>query len=224
MEPRAYNNVSNKIMAKADDINKMTDLEIVKAILNRNPDITIEYLYKKKYYLFKTIYDRYYTDCKCCKEFIDEIYLLILKPSKKTGRCQLENYNGQHKLDSWLISVCLYYCYAKYKLKKRMQIYEPVHDFSNDNDDDNNAGDRSDALYGYIEIDISSLNRDDVESLLNLMPNTRYRNLIRLLHLEQKTHKETADALGMTMSNYYNKRILAEKQFKDVYRKEERNG
>ena len=64
------------------------------------------------------------------------------------------------------------------------------------------------------------MNRADVETLLDLMVNVRYRNIIRLLYLEQKSHKETAEALGMSMDNYYNKRILAEKQFQKVCRKE----
>ena len=67
------------------------------------------------------------------------------------------------------------------------------------------------------------MNRADVETLLGLMSNVRYRNIIRLLYLEQKSHKETAEALGMSMDNYYNKRILAEKQFKQVCRKEARH-
>lgn len=72
-------------------------------------------------------------------------------------------------------------------------------------------------------IDFSGMNRADVETLLSMMPNTWYRNIIRLLYLEQKTHKEVAEALGMSMANYYNKRILAEKQYMQVCRKEEAN-
>ena len=56
-----------------------------------------------------------------------------------------------------------------------------------------------------------------------MMPNYRYRAIIRLLYLEQKTHKETAEALGMSMANYYNKRILAERQYKLVCGKEAKN-
>ena len=41
--------------------------------------------------------------------------------------------------------------------------------------------------------------------------------------MNQKSHRETAEALGMSMDNYYNKRILAEKQFDAVRRKEEAN-
>ena len=64
------------------------------------------------------------------------------------------------------------------------------------------------------------MNRSDVEILLSMMPNLRYRKIIRLLHLEQKTYKEAAEALGMSMDNFYNKRILAEEQFKRIQKKE----
>ena len=89
--------------------------------------------------------------------------------------------------------------------------------------DDEAGGDRNDNIYGSSEIDFSGMNREDVEALLSMMPNTRYRNIIRLLYLEQKTHKEVAETLGMSMDNYYNKRRLAEKQYKQICRNEEAN-
>ncbi len=198
------------------------DIDIARALINRDVGVTINYYYKRCYPLFKSIYDNYYTDCKCCKEFMDEIYIVVLAPSKKTGRCQMENYRGESTLASWLKTACLYYCYNKYKLKKRIPIYEPL-SHSTVIDGDDRAGDRSDNIYGSIEIDFSGMNRTDVEALLSMMPNTRYRNIIRMLHLEQKSHQEIAEALGMSMDNYYNKRILAEKQYKQVCRKEAKN-
>jgi hypothetical protein len=52
---------------------KYTDLDIAKAIIDRNSFVTKEFLYRKCYPLFKSIYDNYYTDCNSCKESIDEI-------------------------------------------------------------------------------------------------------------------------------------------------------
>ena len=200
------------------------DLKIASALINRDGAVTRRYFYQQCYPLFKSFYDNYYTDCACCKEFMDEIYIVVLAPSRITGKCQMENYRGESTLTSWLKTVCLYYCYNKYDLKKRIPTYEPLTHSTGRNGDDNESGDRSDTIYGSSEIDFSGMNRADVEALLNMMPNTRYRNIIRLLYLEQKTHKEVAEALGMSMDNYYNKRILAEKQYKQVCRKEERNG
>ena len=199
------------------------DLQIAKALLNRDEQVTRKYFYQQCYPLFKSIYDNYYTDCTCCKEFMDEIYIVVLAPSKTTGKCQMENFRGESTLASWLKTACLYYCYNKYELKQRMPIYEPLpHPTEKDEDDDVFSDRKKDESLSNT-IDFSGMNRADVEALLNMMPNIRYRNIIRLLYLEQKTHKETAEVLGMTMDNYYNKRILAEKQYKQVCRKEEAN-
>ena len=58
--------------------------------------------------------------------------------------------------------------------------------------------------------------------ILSLMPNVRYRELIRLRYLEGCSNEETAQHLGMTMDNYYNKHKLAKEQYIRVYRKEAR--
>ena len=198
------------------------DLQIAKSLINRDERVARDYYYKDCYPLFKSIYDNYYTDCKCCKEFMDEIYIVVLAPSKITGKCQMENFRGESTLRTWLKTACLYYCYNRFKLKP--PIFEPLpRDPEKKDDDDDVFSDRKKDESLSNPIDFSGMNRADVETLLSMMPNTRYRNIIRLLYLEQKTHKEVAEALGMSMANYYNKRILAEKQYMQVCRKEEAN-
>ena len=198
------------------------DLQIAKSLINRDERVTRDYYYKECYPLFKSIYDNYYTDCKCCKEFMDEIYIVVLAPSKITGKCQMENFRGESTLRTWLKTACLYYCYNRFKLKP--PIFEPLpRDPEKKDDDDDVFSDRKNDESLSNPIDFSDMNRADVEALLNMMPNTRYRNIIRMLYLEQKSHKEVAEALGMSMANYYNKRILAEKQYMQVCRKEEAN-
>lgn len=199
------------------------DLQIAKALIKRDNLVTRKYFYQQCYPLFKSIFDNYCTDCTNCKEFIDEIYIVVLAPSKTTGKCQMENFRGESTLRSWLKTACLYYCYNKYELKQRMPVYESLPHPTEKDDDDDVFSDRKKDESLSNPIDFSGMNREDVEALLRMMPNTRYRNIIRLLYLEQKTHKEVAEALGMSMDNYYNKRILAEKQYKQVCRKEEAN-
>ena len=70
------------------------DLKIAKSLIIRDERITRCYYYKQCYPLFKAIYDNYYTGCACCKEFMDEIYIVVLAPSKVTGKCQMDNYRG----------------------------------------------------------------------------------------------------------------------------------
>ena len=197
------------------------DLMIAKALIKRDNLVTRKYFYQQCYPLFKSIYDNYYTDCTNCKEFIDEIYIVVLAPSKTTGKCQMENFRGESTLASWIKTACLYYCYKQYEAKEKMPKYERLpNSNAKDNDDD---GDRDDAIYGSIEIDFTNLNRQDALIILNQMPNKRYSELIRLRYLELKTNEETAKALGMTMDNYYNKHKLAKEQYERIFRKEVRH-
>ena len=192
---------------------------IASALINRDESVTRQYFYKQCYPLFKSFYDNYYTDCTCCKEFIDEIYLLVLTPSKKTGKCQMENFKGESTLTNWLKSVCLFYCYGKFERKTKNPVTTSLpHSIEKDNQDTDSLLDK----FGSSDIDLRSMNRSDAEALLLLMPNVRYRNIIRMRYLEQKTNEETAEALGMTMDNYYNKHKLAKAQYERVCRKEEK--
>ena len=200
------------------------DIDIARALINRDVGVTINYYYKRCYPLFKSIFDNYYTDCKCCKEFMDEIYIVVLAPSKKTGRCQMENYRGESTLTSWLKTACLYYCYNKYKLKKRIPIYEPLSHSFDQNDNENDVfSDRNKKEEFSNPIDFSGMNRSDIDTLLSLMPNENYRKLIELRYLEQRTNEETANELGVSMANYYNMHHRAKEQYDDVCRKEEKN-
>ena len=180
--------------------------------------VTRRYFYQQCYPLFKSIYDNYYTGCANCKEFIDEIYIVVLAPSKTTGKCQMENFRGESTLTSWLKTACLFYCYKQFEQKERMPKHEQIaHVNMKDNEDD---GDRADSVYGSIEIDFSNLNRQDALTIIKQMPNKRYSELIRLRYLELMTNEETASKLGMSMENYYNKHKLAKQQYERIFRKE----
>lgn len=196
------------------------DLRIAQSLINKDEQITRKYFYQQCYPLFKSIYDNYYTDCENCKEFIDEIYIVVLAPSKATGKCQMENFRGESTLTSWLKTACLYYCYKQFELKEKMPKYERIRPSMKNEDDDS---DRNDAIYGSIEIDFTNLNRQDALTILKQMSNKRYSELIRLRYLEQMTNEETAKALGMTMENYYNKHKLAKEQYEQIFRKEARH-
>lgn len=198
------------------------DLEIAKSLISRNESVTRSYFYGQCYPLFKSIYDNYYTDCKCCKEFMDEVYIIVLSPNKRTGKCKLENFRGESTLTSWLKTVCIYYCYKRYKLSKRLPVYEPLQHTAGQKKD--NESDRMYDIYGSVNIDFTNLNYQDAMVILSQMPNKRYSKLIQLRYLESKSNEETAEALGMTMKNYYNKHKLAKEQYEEVCRKEESYG
>lgn len=192
------------------------DLFYAKEIIERDQKVTCYYLYNKCYPLFKSIYDNYYTDCETVVEFINEIYTLILTPSEETGHCQLQNFRGESTLATWLKTTCLFYCYRKYKRRKEIDII----DLSPRDDDDDDYGDRILNNSCSTTFDMSSINRMDVETLLNRMTNKRYREIIRLRYVEGMDNEETAEALCMTMANFYNKHKLAKEQFISVLGKE----
>lgn len=197
------------------------DKKIALSLIKRDERVTRHFFYQQCYPLFKSIYDNYYTDCTCCKEFIDEMYLVVLAPSKRTGKCQMENFKGESTLTKWLQTACLYYCYKKYKEKEKMPKHENINIFSNNGEE---PSDRNEEIYGSIEIDFDNLNRDDADTILKMMPNKRYSNIIRMLYLEKMSMEETAEALDMTMKNFYNKHKLAKEQYTRVWRKESKNG
>ena len=198
------------------------DLQIAKSLINRDEKVTRNYYYKECYPLFKSIYDNFYTDCKCCTEFMNEIYIVVLAPSKTTGKCQMENFRGESTLRTWLKTTCLFYCYNRYKLKP--PIFEPLpRDSEKKDGDDEPISDRKPDEGLSNPIDFSAMNRSDIETLLSQMPNDRYRRLIRLRYLEQLSNEETANELGMSMANFYNSHLRAKAQYEDACRKEERN-
>lgn len=186
----------------------LTDQEIVKGILDRDARITKLYLYGLCCPLFKSIYVRYYTDCENPLEFINQIYLYVMTPRKNTGVSPLQTFSFRCTLTMWLKVITENYC--KHLFKQKIN----VADSSDVSSDRISYGDDS------VELDFDSINASDVRKILDMMPNERYRHLMELRYIEEKTNEETAIVLGMTMDNYYNKHRLAKAQFSNILRKE----
>lgn len=190
------------------NIDSLSDRQVVEAMLRRDAVVTKEYLYRKCYPLFKAIYDRYFTDCSSCFEFINEIYLLILMPGKNGAESKLGSFGYRCTLTMWLKIVAQNYC---------RQIYAKKDDFFEESLDD---GDRNLQIPQSLDETMSELTRRDLQRILDSMPNERYRRLIVYRYIDEKTNEETASMLGMTMANYYNKHKLAKAQFAEQLRKE----
>ena len=189
-------------------INSLSDQEIVQAILNKDARITRLYMYEKCYPLFKSCFDKFYTDCENCIELINDTYLHIMLPSEETGKIPLANFGFRCSLAMWLKIIVVNRCTQLYKRKIDIVEMEKLPD-----------GDR-------INVETLSLtskelsSRADVHTLLKLMPNQRYRELIRYRYVDGRSNEETAELLGMSMDNYYNKHRLAKQQWQAVLRKE----
>ncbi len=198
----------NQLRTKMQDISTYTDKEIVTAILNRDTQITKEFLYRKCYPLFKSIYDKYYTDCESLTELINEIYVYILIPNKETKQSKLQGFSYRCTLTMWLKIVAENYCHQLYA--KRIP--------TDDNKDF--ADDRNDVNDGSLVANTQKLDMDDVHKILAMMPNKRYQKLIEYRYVEEKTNEETALLLEMSMANYYNCHKRAKAQYCEALRKE----
>ncbi len=189
-------------------INQYTDREIVNAILQRHTTITKEYLYRRCYPMFRSLYSKYHTDCENVVEFINEIYVYILTPPPNTtNRCKLAEFNFGCSLTTWLRVVAKNYCHQLFRRKADV-------DFC--------ALDCENIAEAYsMEIDANTFNMDDLNKVVKRMPNARYRRLIELRYLEGKTVEETANILGTSMTNYYNMHLCAKTQIRTLLRKEE---
>ena len=195
------------------------DLKTADALIHRDEGVTRHYFYQQCYPLFKSVFDNFYTDCVTVKEFIDEIYIVVLAPGKKSGKCQMENFKGESSLAAWLKSACLFYCYRKFKRKITI-----VDSLTTDGDDSSELHDRYIDINDSCDIDLSNMNREDVETILGLMPNKRYAELIRLRYLDMMTNEETAKAMAMSMDNYYNLQHRAKSQYVRICKEEEYYG
>ena len=190
------------------NLSTYSDMAIANATLNRDSAVTVEFLYRKCYPLFKALFDNYETDCSDVKEFIHEIYAFLLTPGRDSNICPLSTYRSEGSLFSWMKLVGRSYCYARFRKKEKLRV--ELIDIS----------DIYDAYQPSLNFDMSSLDKMDVERLLQMMPNKRYSQLIKLRYIFSYSNDETAQYLGITMPNYYNKHKLAKEQFIRIYNKE----
>lgn len=187
-------------------IESLTDEDIVTGILDKNERITKAFLYLKCYPLFKNRYDRYYTDCVDCIEFINQIYIYLMIPGPVSGKSKLSTFGYGCSLMNWLRIVIDNYCYQAYKKKiptesieQNTKVIEPKNP---------------------VTIDNKSINRRDVDTALGMMENARYRKLIYYRYVLSKTNEETALLMGIHMDNYYNVHLRAKAQFTNILKQE----
>lgn len=207
------------------------DLVVAQALINKDKKVTNEFFYKGCYPIFQSLYKRFDTDCQSPIELMNQVYLLILYPSKNTGKCQLENYKGESTLRSWIKTVAMFYCYKVFNGKtERVKLFEDKSGEVGDRFNDENYTNRivnvehvDNCNVSKVEIDTTNMIREDILRLISLMPNKRYAEVIRLFNIEEYTHNEVAHALGMTLTNLYNVKHRAVEQFELVCRKEEQN-
>lgn len=182
------------------------DHQVVAWLLKRIGWATNEFLYGKCYPIFKALYVKFYTDSSDIMDFIHDIYVDIIGDRKRSDTCKLQTFNYQSSLYTWMGVVSSRYCFLKYK----KQIYT-------DSLDD---GDRNFEILVSNPINENIFDRDDLEKIMNMIANDRYRQLIQLRYMQGLSNEETALQLNMSMDVYYNKHRLAKVRFVSALKKE----
>ncbi|MCC8071041.1 MAG: sigma-70 family RNA polymerase sigma factor [Bacteroidales bacterium] len=186
---------------------EMTERQIVASLLERDPAVTKEFFFCQCFPLFDNIYNQYYTDCESVLEFMQEIYLYIILPNSTTGKSKLAEFGHRCSLTMWLKVVAEHYCHKLFA--RRIDFDEGYKDTES-----------LERIGGTAEKEIMRLSMEEARKVVSQMPNQRYRRIIELRYLLDKTNEETAEALSMTMKNYYNKHRLAKAQLYVAMRKE----
>jgi DNA-directed RNA polymerase specialized sigma24 family protein len=129
-----------------------------------------------------------------------------MMPKKDSGACKLADFGFRCTLTMWLKIVTENYCKQIYSKRIGTNLFV--------------EGDRIYLEPESVDIDSLKLDMEDEQKILDMMPNQRYRKLIEYRYVENKTNEETANLLGMSMANYYNKHKLAKAQYCNILRKE----
>lgn len=188
------------------NIKDKDDHQVVEWLLKRIDWATSEFLYGRCYPIFKSLHNRFYSDSPDFLDFVHNIYVDIIEPRKKSEKCKLQTFSYKSTLYTWMGVVSIRFCYAKYKASIPLYYLE---------DGDRNSD---------IPISKPSINDmldcEDLEKILDMMTNDRYRQIIRLHYVDGLSNEETAKKLDMELPNYYNKHRLAKVQFVQVLKKE----
>lgn len=187
-------------------VNDMPDRQLVPKIQQMVPLETAEFFYGKAAPIFIKLYNGYYTDCRNTVEFINAFYVDLMSVRPKTRTRKVDGFAYKCMFKNWIGKLALMYCYGMYKMKKGVE--------ESSNDETNAVVDQQ------VEENMKSLDRQDVDNLLSMMTCKNYRDLIRMVYLDEMSLEETADAMGLSLANFYNMHRRAKLQYLQVYQKE----
>lgn len=201
-------------MATIDENNlkKLTDGEIVHALLKRDPAVTRWFFYKKCYPLFKAAFKKYKPSFEEHRilienelDLIHEIYSHVMFPGEN-GKCALETFGYSSTLTNWLKVVTKNYCLQCIKLKPVVTTLVKI----------NLDGDNFIPNEPSIEIDGYTLTLNDVEKVINMVHVPRNRRILYIHYIEKLTSEEATVELGITKAAYDNALSRAKKEFHEI--------
>lgn len=197
-----------KIPIPYPHVKDMPDEQLVPKIKNMVPQETAEFFYGKAAPVFIKLFNGYYTDCNETIEFIDDFYLdlMVLRPVAKSRK--IDGFAFECMFKNWIGKLALMYCYGKYEMKEQERKF-----LESLTIEDIDPG---------LKENVSNLDKRDVDALLKAMTCENYRDLIRMLYVDELTMQEASEVMGVTLDNLYNIHRRAKLQYMQVYNKEMR--
>lgn len=201
-------------MATFDEnkLKKLTDGEIVHALLKRDSTVTRWFFYKKCYPLFKAAFKKFKPSFEEHRILIDneldlihEIYSHVMFPSEN-GKCALDTFGFSSTLTNWLKVVTKNYCLQCIKLKPIIITLVKT----------NPDGDNFIPNEPSISIDGYNLAFSDIEKVIDMVHLPRNRKILYIHYIEKQTSEEAAAELEITKAAYDNALSRAKKEFHEL--------
>lgn len=200
------------VIINVNKLKRLTDEEIVKALLERDSIVTKWFFYKKCYPLFKAAFNKFTSSFNKHHvliedeiDLIHDIYAHIMLPDKN-GICGLNTFGFSCSLMNWIRIVTKNYCLQC--IKPNVEII-PLE--KNNSDGDNYIPDEPS-----INIDEYDLTFSDVEKVINMVHLPRNRRILYMHYIEKLSSEEAATELGITKAAYDNALSRAKKEFDEL--------
>lgn len=181
---------------------KMSDKEIVEALVSHDREMTELFFFKHCKPLFMSIIKNVFSYDVDYDEFVDELYLYLME----NDACRLRQFEGRSSIYQWLKITAIRYFILKRDNMIEMNTDNSLNDIIGVYDDK----DEERRINAQI----------DVENLFRLMSNKRYVYVIRRLVLDDAEPKDVALELGISIDNLYNIKKRAIKALTEIALKE----
>ena len=164
-------------------MNKYSDKELVEGMINNNDAIIRYFFYEKCTSMFHSINHKVYNLQAEINELVNELYLYLQADDWR----KLRQFDHQVQLMTWVSRISF-----RFFIKKQASIIE--HESINGFQHETIIEDAEEQIHQSIEVD----------SLLNKLPNPKYRLVIRKLYVEDIEPKKLADRMKIKVENLYN--------------------
>ena len=170
-----------------------SDKEIVDGILRNDSKIIEFFFFNRCSPMFTFIISKVFNKRAEKDELVNELFLYL----NQNDWYKIRQFDFKSKLTTWVSVVAV-----RFFIRKKNMLIE------NDRTDDSILFNKN--------IAIEYSDNIDVETLVGMMKNERYRAVVKALILEEREPQEFADEMDITVDNLYNIKRRAIKQIKEI--------